>query len=120
GAQRAGARAAAPLDPCAEAIPSGFTSAAGLFVKAKLFDEGLYAAVELAAQQGAGRFAGKANLLAALVGEAPQIAAAASLGGLQVAIDSDARRVRDAFLSRSLPPKPIGLYPLSDSLRLRF
>jgi len=118
--QRAGESDDAPLDPCAEAIPSGFTSAASLFVKAKLFDEGLYAAVELAAQQGAGRFAAKANLLAALVGEAPQIAAAASLGGLEVAIDSDARRVRDAFLSRSLAAKPIGFYSWSDSLRRLF
>jgi hypothetical protein len=109
-----------PLAARIEHVPSGFTSAASLFVKAKLFDEGLYAAVELAAQQGAGRFTGKANLLASLVGEAPQIAAAASLGGHQVAIDSDARRVRDAFLSRSLAAKPIGFYSWSDSLRRLF
>ena len=34
--------------------------------KAKQFDDGLYAAVELAAQQGAGRCQGKANLLKTL------------------------------------------------------
>jgi len=118
--QRAGESDDEPLAARAEPVPSGFTSAASLFVKARLFDEGLHAAVELAAQQGAGRFAGKANLLAALVGEAPQIAAAASLGGLQVAVDSDARRVRDVYLSRSLAAKPIGFYSWSDPLRRLF
>jgi hypothetical protein len=117
---RAGESDEEPLAARAERAASGFTSASALFVKAKLFDEGLYATVELAAQQGAGRFAGKANLLAALVGEAPQIAAAASLGGLQVAVDSDARRVRDAFLARSRAAKPIGFYTWSDSLRRLF
>ena len=37
-------------------------------MKAKQFDDRLYAAVELAAQQGAGRFAGKAMLLASMAG----------------------------------------------------
>ena len=119
-AQRAGESDDEPLAARAADVPSGFTSASTLFVKAKLFDEGLYAAVELAAQRGAGRFAGKANLLAALVGEAPQIAAAASLGGLQVAVDSDARRVKDAFLARALAAKPIGFYSWSDPLRRLF
>jgi hypothetical protein len=118
--QRAGESDDEPLAARAARVPSGFTSASTLFVKAKLFDEGLCAAVELAAQQGAGRFAGKANLLASLVGEAPQIAAAASLGGLQVAIDSDARRVKDAFLARSLAAKPIGFYSWSEALRRLF
>ncbi len=117
--QRAGENDDEPLAPCAERAASGFTSASALFVKARLFDEGLCAAVELAAQRGAGRFMGKANLLAALVGEAPQIAAAASLGGLPVAVDSDARRVREAFLARSLA-KPIGIYTWSDALRRLF
>ncbi|PYQ45124.1 MAG: hypothetical protein DMF77_05220 [Acidobacteria bacterium] len=117
--QRAGENDDEPLAPCAERAASGFTSASALFVKARLFDEGLYAAVELAAQQGAGTFTGKANLLAALIGEAPQIAAAASLGGLPVAVDSDARRVREAFLARSLA-KPIGFYTWSDALRRLF
>jgi hypothetical protein len=117
--QRAGENDDEPLAPCAERVASGFTSASALFVKARLFDEGLCAAVELAAQQGAGIFTGKANLLAALVGQAPQIAAAASLGGLQVAVDSDARRVRDAF-RRSLAAKPIGFYTWSDALRRLF
>src|SRR5258708_19316660 len=110
--QRAGENDDEPLAPCAERAASGFTSASALFVKARLFDEGLCAAVELAAQRGAGRFMGKANLLAALVGEAPQIAAAASLGGLQVAVDSDARPLPDPFLPPS-PPNPIGFSPSS-------
>jgi hypothetical protein len=115
--QRAGESDDEPLAPRAERAASGFTSTAALFVKARLFDEGLYAAVELAAQQGVGTFPGKANLLASLVAEAPQIAAAASLGGLSVAVDSDARRVRDAFLARSLAAKPLGFHAWSDALR---
>ncbi|HEU0106472.1 MAG TPA: hypothetical protein VFT38_09890 [Vicinamibacteria bacterium] len=117
--QRAGENDDEPLAPCDDRTVSGFTSASALFVKARLFDEGLCAAVELAAQQGAGTFTGKANLLATLIGEAPQIAAAASLGGLPVAVDSDARRVREAFLARSLA-KPIGIYTWSDALRRLF
>src|SRR5258707_268519 len=117
--QRAGENDDEPLAPCGERTVSGFTSSSALFVKASLFDEGVCAAVELAAQQGAGTFTGKANLLATLIGEAPQIAAAASLGGLPVAVDSDARRVREAFLARSLA-KPIGIYTWSDALRRLF
>jgi hypothetical protein len=118
--QRGGESDDQPLAPRAERAPSGFTSASALFVKAKLFDEGLYAAVELGAQKGAGNFSGKANLLATLVAEAPQIAAAASLGGLSVAVDSDVRRVRDAFLARSSAARPIGFYAWSDALRRVF
>ena len=46
----------------------GPVSAAVLAQKAKLFDDGLYAAVEVAAQEGAGSHAGKAALLASLAG----------------------------------------------------
>ena len=37
-------------------------------LKAKIFDDGLYAAVELAAQAGTGTFVGKADLLTTLAG----------------------------------------------------
>lgn len=51
--------------PIAPTLPvtGGFVSAAMLLQKAKVFDDGLYAAVELAAQEGAGRFRGKRALL---------------------------------------------------------
>ena len=59
---------AQPLLPTPPAADDGPVSAATLLLKAKQFDDGLYAAVELAAQQGAGRFAGKASLLRSLAG----------------------------------------------------
>jgi hypothetical protein len=46
----------------------GLVSGSMLAQKAKQFDDGLYAAVELAAQQGAGPFAGKAAMLRAVAG----------------------------------------------------
>src|SRR5262245_43547766 len=52
-----------PIPPAADEGP---VSAATLLLKAKQFDDGLYAAVELAAQRGAGRFAGKAVLFRSL------------------------------------------------------
>jgi hypothetical protein len=91
-----------------------------LAIKAKLFDDGLYATVELAAQRGAGRFAGKAGLLAKLVRYAPEIAAAASLGGQDVALDDAAREVREKFLASELKSKPLGFYTWSDELRQIF
>src|SRR5258707_1798148 len=65
--QRAGENDDEPLAPCAQRTVSGFTSASALFVKARLFDEGLCAAVDLAAQQGAATVTGKAHLLATLL-----------------------------------------------------
>src|SRR5215813_912795 len=41
-------------------------SVSALMQKAKIFDDGLYAAIELAAQEGAGLHTGKAGLLASL------------------------------------------------------
>jgi hypothetical protein len=55
-----------PLLPTPPASDNGPVQAATLLLKAKQFDDGLYAAVELAAQRGAGRFAGKAALLRSL------------------------------------------------------
>lgn len=43
-----------------------FLSASVLAQKAKIFDDGLYAAVEVAAQNGIGKHAGKASLLSSL------------------------------------------------------
>lgn len=99
---------------------AGFVSASMLAIKAKLFDDGLYAAVELAAQRGAGGFAGKAGLLAQLVRHAPAVAAAASLGGQDVALDDAAREIRDTFLANELKSKPLGFYTWSDELRRIF
>lgn len=91
-----------------------FVSASMLAVKAKVFDDGLYAAVELAAQPG------KAKLLSALADVAPQIAAAARLGGLAVPLCPDGQHLLDTFLADELASKPLGFYTWTDSLRRIF
>jgi hypothetical protein len=55
------------LRPTFPPVTHGFVPATVLVQKAKQFDDGLYAAVELAAQRGAGRFAGKVSLLRGVV-----------------------------------------------------
>ena len=86
-------------------IKNGFVSAAALFQKAKQFDDGLYAAVELAAQNGAGRFSGKAQLLKRVIeafgartAGAELLLAAAHLSGLDVPI---ATRMSSSSSSRT-------------------
>jgi hypothetical protein len=74
--------AVAPLSATIGPIDStALVSASVLAQKAKIFDDGLYAAVEVATQDGAGRHAGKAALLAslgrALAGADPSVAGAA-------------------------------------------
>jgi hypothetical protein len=105
-----GEEALAPTCP----VSHDFVSASMLAVKAKLFDDGLYAAAETAAQPD------KAKLLAGLVGVAPPIAAAARLGGMDVPLSAEARRLTDEFLADELESKPLGFYSWSDPLRRIF
>jgi hypothetical protein len=108
-------------------------SASVLAQKAKMFDDGLYAAVELAAQKGTGRHAGKAALLAALgrelAGADPSVAGsaqelllgAARLGqvpvkGVPPAVEAAAQRTVEAFLADELRSKPLGFYTWSRQL----
>lgn len=112
---------------------TGLVSAAVLAQKAKIFDDGLYAAVEVAAQQGAGRHGGKAGLLASLGGALAQadpaesggaqelILAAARLGQVTIpdappAAEARAQRACEEFLSDELRSKPIGFYTWSRQL----
>jgi hypothetical protein len=102
---------------------SRFVSAALLATKAKQVDDGLYAAVELAAQRGAGSFAGKLALLHGLLahlsgdGEArATLDAASSLGGTHACSPGLAARIRDGFLADELKSKPLGFYTWSDEL----
>jgi hypothetical protein len=112
-------------------------SASVLAQKAKMFDDGLSAAVELAAQKGAGRHAGKAALLAALggalAGADPSVAGsaqelllgAARLGqvpvkGVPPVIEAAAQRTVDAFLADELRSQPLGFYTWSQQLRSIF
>ena len=63
---------------------TGFLSAAALAMKAKQFDDGLYAATELAAQNGAGHYPGKTFLLRTLARSLTQATAADATEALAV------------------------------------
>lgn len=127
----------APIAPTLAGIADEqFISAAVLAQKAKQFDDGLYAAVELAAQQGVGRFLGKAALLAHLchsLTQAPAappspavitVLAAATLGNRETALPTAARKpvqeAIDAFRHDDLRSKPIGFYIWNDRLAAIF
>jgi hypothetical protein len=126
--------ASAPLSATLGPIDStALVSASVLAQKAKIFDDGLYAAIEVATQEGAGRHAGKAALLASLcraLAEAdPSVAGAAQklllgaarLGrvpvkGVPPAVEAAAQHAVDAFLANESLSKPIGFYTWSRSL----
>ena len=102
------------LAPTCSGLSNGFVSASMLAVKAKLFDDGLYASAELAAQHL------RAKLLAPLVHVAPVIAAAMRLGGLDAPLSADAQSITAAFLNDERASKPLGFYTWSDELRRIF
>jgi hypothetical protein len=129
-ARERSAREEAPVWPT---LPStgGFVSASVLAQKAKQFDDGLYAAVEEAAQNGAGLFAGKAAMLRhvarVLAGgmESPDDAkivllAACKLGDLSVEVprqlNTPVQSAVNEFLANELRSKPIGFYTWSAAL----
>jgi hypothetical protein len=114
-----------------------FTSAGMLALKAKQFDDGLYAAVEGAATRGQGRLPGKlkllGGLLAALAREdlkaqdgslqaAAIVLAAARLGNLRpetassAALKQAAEAERKEFLADGKRSKPLGFYTWSQEL----
>ncbi|GMV79847.1 MAG: hypothetical protein AMXMBFR7_10310 [Planctomycetota bacterium] len=119
------APAALQASECAER----FVSAAELAQKAKQFDDGLVAAVELAAQGSCGTFSGKARVLRELVSDLNTIAgpttatlaAAAQLGGqrldLPLPLRERSEQVKEEFLGDELRSKPISFYTWSDELR---
>ena len=122
----------ASILPTLADIGSGrFVSGAVLAQKAKQFDDGLYATVDLAAQQGLGRFPGKAQLLRNLVGaladrpEVPSQPVVAVLAGaklglhdvrLPVACETPVKKLIDDFFGQEFRCKPIGFYTWSESL----
>jgi len=108
-----------------------FVSASVLAQKAKQFDDGLYASVELAAEQGLGRFPGKAKLLRNLVraladspaGPSQPVAtvlAGAKLGlhdvRLPAACEAPVKKLIDEFSAQEVRSKPIGFYTWLESL----
>ena len=106
-----------PTGWLAPTCPTGtdrFVSASMLAVKAKLFDDGLFAAVEMASQKT------KGGLVAALAGVTPLMAAAAHLGGSDAALSPEAEAIEREFLADELRSKPIGLYTWNDALRRVF
>ena len=126
--------AATPLELKQSGSP--FVSAALLAQKAKQFDDGLYAAVELAIQQGAGRFPGKRWLLETVargLGNLPPgtqssvpgiLLGAGRLGGLNLitppqlvpAVESAILR----FQADQKRSKPVSFYTWSEDLRRIF
>ena len=134
GTDRAG-REEAPISPTL-APTREFVSASIVAQKAKQFDDGLYAAVELAAQNGAGRFLGKADLLARVaralaaargerLGNAETVLlAACRLGGVPAAAPAGMESAIDLAVSEfdadALRSKPIGFYTWSDKLAAIF
>ncbi|HSE24912.1 MAG TPA: hypothetical protein VLB68_24845 [Pyrinomonadaceae bacterium] len=111
-------------------------SASVLVQKAKLFDDGLYAAVEVVAQEGTGQHAGKARLIASLgraIADADPsfsqsaqklLLGAASLGDVHINVPANVQpivtRGVEEFLADQLRSKPIGFYTWSAQLRKIF
>jgi hypothetical protein len=124
----------APLSPTLGKIDPGQpVSASVLAQKAKVFDDGLLAAVELATQDGVGRHVGKSGLLMALgralVGKDPAVAGevqalllgAARLGQVAIpaappAVEPLVARAIQEFLADEKRSKPIGFYTWSERL----
>src|SRR5579864_2377174 len=123
-------REEAPISPTLPGLGAqSFVSASMLSMKAKQFDDGLYAAVDLAAQQGAGLLAGKTFLLRSLAqdlaghGASQPVAVlfgACRLGQIPVRVpDSIKGSVESSvseFLADSVRSKPIGFYTWSKEL----
>ena len=137
GSGMSAAQEEAPIAPTLAGIADErFVSASVLAQKAKQFDDGLYAAVDIAAQQGAGTFSGKASLLARVVPSLIQgagdpstqavltVFAAAKLGNQEIALPVAAgeavQQAMNSFLQDQLRSKPIGFYTWNDHLSAIF
>ncbi|MBI2264128.1 MAG: hypothetical protein HYU64_02980 [Armatimonadetes bacterium] len=127
----------APIYPTLSDLSSGeFVSASVLAQKAKQFDDGLYAAVDLAAQKGEGPFPGKKLVLTRLIENSiardPNsfqsvldiVLGAAELGGLKPKISANlaplVSRSVEEFRADPLQSKAIGFYTWSRELESIF
>jgi len=106
-----------------------FAPAAALALKAKQFDDGLYASLEMATSTGVGRFPAKRDfllkLLRALQSDSNRtaaaiLAAAARLDGQQPQVSAEvaaqAEELQKEFLANELRSKPLGFYTWSKEL----
>lgn len=121
-----------PLLPTLPLDADAPVSAATLLLKSKQFDDGLYAAVEMAAQRGAGRFPGKAALLRALIRDiqdadsaaAATIHAACGLGDESVEVPAPLQEAVghavNKFLGDEQLSKPLGFYTWTPELSAIF
>lgn len=123
-----GSRAEEP-SPRLALDPGEPVGAAVLIAKAKQFDDGLMATVELAASAGLGRLPGKgrflADLAAGLGGDAAAVVlAACELGNHPAAVPAelaaDVRRRAAEFLADDARSKPLGFYPWTPDLVAAF
>jgi hypothetical protein len=112
---------------------SQFLSAAMLVQKAKQFDDGLYAAAELAAEEGQGEMPAKARLLADWPAKVDPAAggqgltvllAAGQLGGLETNVPAAQEKQVQTLLARfnadHKRSKPLGFYTWSKALEAIF
>jgi len=123
----------APIRPTLGGIGGEMVSGSMLAQKAKQFDDGLHAAVELAAQDGAGIFAGKASMLRGLAARTRPgamasgrnnavsvLLAACRLGKVPVEVPTSLEAAVDAverqFLADPLRSRPMGFYTGSPAL----
>lgn len=106
-----------------------FAPAAALALKAKQFDDGLYASVELATDVGLGRFPAKRDFLLKLLqalgsdsdrSAAVILTAAARLNSQQPQVSAEvakeAAKLQKEFLANELRSKPLGFYTWSKEL----
>ncbi len=127
---------AAPVSPKLQVDSGKFVSASVLALKAKMFDDGLVAAVELAADSGLGKLPGKARLIStvakelnvsdlAQAGMPPQVIFAAeqfhsSPMAVPTSIHPGTKALLEAFQVDELRSKPIGFYSWTERLAAIF
>jgi len=105
----------------------GHVCAGELMYRAKEIDDGVVAALQLAAQRGVGKLPAKARMLATLADETrdPLLGAACILGGIKKPGGLFSRKLpgedeAKALLEDEGKTKPLGFYTWSDSLRRLF
>ena len=102
--------------------PEQMMPASLLAAKAKIFDDGLMAAVELAADQGCGKLVGRSQLLQRWrqACPSPRLGAACSLRDVNLPTESKVAALVAAFMSDLNQSKPISFYTWNQHLERVF